>query len=893
VIHRLESVLGRALGRWFDVVARRARWVIAGAVLLSAACLYHTATNLGIDSDDASMLSEDLPFRALRADFHRQFPPLADPILLVVDGDTPGRAQDAAEALAARLRRESDITSVFVPGGGPFFEKHGLLYLPPEELDELSDHLTQVQPYLAELTRDGSLRGYVGILGDAVEHAASRDDDDEELAGVLDHLAEAFEAATRGDPHRLSWTDLILGEESRDDDRRRFIMVEPHVDYAAYQPAGPAIEAIRTAIDELGLDGSDGVRVRMTGYLVLAYEEMQLVAEQARLAGIASFLLVTAILFFAMRSARLVLSAVATLLVGLILTAGFATVAIGHLNLISVAFAVLFIGLSVDFGIHFCIRYREMSHEGLAHAPALHDVGYVVGSSLVLCAATTAVGFYAFIPTDYKGVAELGLISGTGMIISLACNLTLLPALLSLSPTSGSGRTAPARRPVPAWIEATGRIRALPVRYPRAVWGTALLAAVAAATVLPEVRFDRDPVKLRDPSAESVQVFRELLAEGAVSPWSAHVMVGDLAEAEALARRLEALETVDRALTLQDFVPRDQETKLEVLKDISFFLQPIADSIEKIPPPTVEEQMEALLAFAERLGQLERSGDDEALRSAAARLRIAVLRFHERARQAGSPEAAVASLEDSVLGTLPERLRILFEALKAERVTLADLPADLTERMVARDGRVRIEVFPSEDLSDGEALEAFVNDVQKIAPDAIGNVVVMLESERAVVQSLRQALTTAVLIITVLLLFLWRTLVDTLLVMVPLGLAAVLTGATSALLDIPFNFADVIVIPLLLGMGVDSGIHLVHRHRTAAPTHGNLLRTTTARAVTFSALTTMASFGTLAFSSHPGMASLGQMLTIGIAFVLLCNLIVLPALVAGSRGRERTARTRG
>jgi len=893
VIHRLESILGHALGRWLDVVARHALWVVAGAVLLSAASLYHTATNLGIDSDDASMLSEDLPFRALRADFHRQFPPLADPILLVVDGDTPGRAQDAAEALAARLRRESDITSVFVPGGGPFFEKHGLLYLPPEELDELSDHLTQVQPYLAELTRDGSLRGYVGILGDAVEHAASLDDDDEELAGVLDHLAEAFEAATQGDPHRLSWTDLILGEESSDDDRRRFVMVEPRVDYAAYQPAGPTIEAIRAVIDELGLDGSDGVRVRMTGYLVLAYEEMQLVADQARLAGVASFLLVTAILFCAMRSARLVLSAVATLLVGLILTAGFATVAIGHLNLISVAFAVLFIGLSVDFGIHFCIRYREMSHEGLAHVPALRDVGYVVGSSLVLCAATTAIGFYAFIPTDYKGVAELGLISGTGMIISLVCNLTLLPALLSLSPASGSGRAAPARRPVPAWVEATGRIRALPVRHPRVVWGAAMLAAVAAATVLPEVRFDRDPVKLRDPSAESVQVFRELLAEGSVSPWSAHVMVGDLAEAEALAERLERLETVDRALTLQDFVPRDQEMKLEILKDISFFLQPIADSIEKIPPPTVEEQMDALLAFAERLGQLERSGDEEALRSAAARLRIAVLRFHERARQAGSPEAAVASLEDSVLGTLPGRLRILFEALRAERVTLADLPADLTDRMVARDGRVRIEVFPSEDLSDGEALEAFVNDVQKIAPDAIGNVVVMLESERAVVQSLRQALTTAVLIITILLLFLWRTLVDTLLVMVPLGLAAILTGATSALLDIPFNFADVIVIPLLLGMGVDSGIHLVHRHRTAAPSHGNLLRTTTARAVTFSALTTMASFGTLAFSSHPGMASLGQMLTIGIAFVLLCNLIVLPALVAGSRGRKRPARAGG
>jgi hopanoid biosynthesis associated RND transporter like protein HpnN len=884
VINRLESVLGHVLGRWLDFVGRHAAWVVAAAVLLSTAALVYTARNLGIDSDDASMLSEDLPFRALRADFHRQFPPLADPIVVVVDGDTAGRAQDAAEELARRLRQEPDIVSVFVPGGGPFFEKHGLLYLPAEELNELSDHLTRVQPYLAELSRDGSLRGYVRILGDAVEAAAESEDHGAELVGVLDHLSTAFEAASAGRPHRVSWTDLILGQESTPDDLRRFLMVEPRVDYEAYQPAGAAIETLRRVIADLGLDGSDGVRVRMTGYLVLAHEEMELVKDQARMAGVASFLLVSVILFFAMRSTRLVLSAVATLLVGLIFTAAFAAAAIGHLNLISVAFAVLFIGLSVDFGIHFCIRYREMAAEGLAHGPAIRDTGYVVGSSLVLCAATTAIGFYAFIPTDYKGVAELGLISGTGMIISLVCNLTLLPALLSLGPRRPVAPTA-TDEATPGWVEAAARLRGLPVRYPRLVWGAAMLTAVAAAAVLPEVRFDRDPVKLRDPSAESVQVFQELLERGSVTPWSAHVLVDDLEEAAALSERLERLETVDRALTVQDFVPTDQEVKLEILRDVSFFLQPIAEQAEKLPRPTPEEQIEALEAFAERLGALERSESAESVRSAAARLRVAVLRFTEQARAAGSPAAAVASLEDSVLGTLPGRLRMLFEAIRAERVTVEDLPDDLMDRMIARDGRVRIEVFPKEDLSDGDALETFVDDVRTVAPDAIGDVVVMLESERAVVRSLQQALATAVVIITVLLLFLWRTMVDALLVMIPLGLAGILTGATSALLDIPFNFADVIVVPLLLGMGVDSGIHLVHRYRTAAPTHGNLLRTTTARAVTFSALTTIASFGTLGFSSHPGMASLGQLLTIGIAFVLLCNLIVLPALVAGYRGR--------
>ena len=883
MLHQLEDFLGHALGRWLALMNRHAVLVLVVAALLTGASLHYTVGHLGIDSDDASMLSEELPFRALRADFHRQFPPLADPLLMVVDGSTPGQAQDAAEALASHLRAEPDhFASIFVPGGGEFFQRHGLLYLAPEELDAIGDHLVEVQPYLAELKRDPSLRGYLDVLSEAVVVMDDGDDRGVDLGTVFDHLSDAFEAAVAGRPHQLSWTDLILGRPSTPDDRRRFVMVEPVVDYSAYQPAGASIEAAREIVQELGYDGSNGVKVRMTGYLVLAHEEMELVSSQARWAGLASFLLVAVILFAGIRSARLVLSAITTLLVGLILTAGFAAVAIGHLNLISVAFAVLFIGLSVDFGIHFCIRYRELLHQGADRVAALRDTGYVVGGSLVVCAATTAIGFYAFVPTDYKGVAELGLISGTGMIISLVTNLTVLPAMLSF----GSGQLAvvgPERATDPVWVEHLGRLRSLPVRYPRAVWAGAMVAAILAAMVLPQVRFDRNPVKLRDPSSESVQVFNELLARGSISPWSAHVLVEDLDAARAMKQELEALDSVERAVTLQDFVPRDQALKLGILEDVSFFLQPIAEAIEAIPPPTSAEQLAAVEAFGDRLGIYVEGGHESPLRASARRLHTGVIAFLAAAEAAEDPARPIARLEDSVLGTLAGRLDLLFQAIRAREVTLENLPADLKSRMVARDGRMRIEVFPREDLSNAAALDAFVADVQRVAPTAIGNVVVMVESERAVVRSLRQALLTAVAIITALLLFLWRTVIDALLVILPLSLAAILTGAASALLDIPFNFADVIVIPLLLGMGVDTGIHLVHRYRTAAPTHGNLLQTTTARAVTFSALTTIASFGTLGFSSHPGMASLGQLLTIGIGFVLLCNLIVLPALVAGYR----------
>jgi predicted RND superfamily exporter protein len=217
--------------------------------------------------------------------------------------------------------------------------------------------------------------------------------------------------------------------------------------------------------------------------------------------------------------------------------------------------------------------------------------------------------------------------------------------------------------------------------------------------------------------------------------------------------------------------------------------------------------------------------------------------------------------------------------LAAGHVTLEKLPEALLERMITSDGRVRIQIYPSEDLNDHAALAAFVENVQTITPEVAGSASEILASGRAVVVALTEALVSAFIVITAFLLLLWRRIDDTALVLIPLLLAAALTVAAAVLLDIPFNFADVIVLPLLLGIGVDSGIHLVHRARAAAPGDSNLLGTSTARAVAFSAMTTIASFGSLGFATHLGMATLGQLLTLGVGFTIVCNLIVLPSLI--------------
>ncbi|MFQ5668694.1 MAG: MMPL family transporter, partial [Candidatus Binatia bacterium] len=427
---------------------------------------------------------------------------------------------------------------------------------------------------------------------------------------------------------------------------------------------------------------------------------------------------------------------------------------------------------------------------------------------------------------------------------------------------------------------------ALPVRHRRAVRAGAIALGLGALALLPAVRFDYNPVRLRDPRTESVATFNDLLKDG-TSPWTVDVLMPDQQAAAALARRLETLNTVDRAVTLTDYVPQAQDAKRAIIEDIALFMPPPATT-QRHKAPTTGQQVAALRAFRARIDALLAAGVEPALAASAQRLRAALERFLTRVRRTGEAAPLVATLEQSLLGSLPKQLRLLRAALHPGRVTVADLPADLRQRMVAPDGRVRVQVFARHNLADNAALARFVDSVRGVTPKATGSAVNVVAAARVVVRAVRSALLIALALIGTLLWVLWRRLDDTVVVLIPLVLAGASTAAASVVLGIPFNFANVIVLPFLLGFGVDSGIHLVHRQRTGLRAGENLLETSTARAVFFSALTTIASFGSLGLSPHRGMASLGHMLTIGVCLTLVCTLVVLPAL-----GRSASAKPAG
>ncbi|NIW04248.1 MAG: MMPL family transporter [Gammaproteobacteria bacterium] len=870
--------MGRLLARWVDLVHHTAVWVVVAATLGCALLLHYTVTHLGVDTSTANMISARLPWRQTFIDFRQAFPQLTANIIVVIDADTPELAEDAQEQLGAALQANArTYHSVNLVRGGDFFHRNGLLYLSTQELDAFADRVAAAQPFLRQLSDDLSLQTLFALLVQTLDADAALSDTER----IQWALAEAFAASSDGRFHRLSWRELMASPRARPGAHQRLLLLRPRADDAQPRHRRVAVEGIRDAVERLGLGTETGVRVRLTGAVAMEYEELASVQAGTALAGVLSMMLVIVVLFVILRSLRLVLASVLSLLAGLIATGAFAAVAVGRLNLISIAFAVLYIGLAADFAIHFCARCRELLDAGHELRESLRQSAADVGASLLICASTTAIGFYAFIPTDFAGVAQLGLISGTGMFISLAVSLTVLPALISVMPPPP--RTGAA--PPPLHVRTLALVGAGVLRHRTGVRAATIVASALAAVSLSGVSFDDNPLNLRDRTSESVQTFLELVNDPDNIPLTLSVLTSSHEGFSATREELLRLETVASVRSIDDFVPSDQQEKLAVIDELAFIMggELAQPQRPRIDPDTdfehIREFARVLSAHLARVG-LERA---PAAAHLSAQLQDWITATEDLPRTERSRR--VGELVESVLATLPRQLAALNAALRAEAIDVDALPESLQALWVSVDGRRRLEVVPSNDVSDDAELGRFVRSVRAAVPAATGMPVVQIEAGRAVIDAFRFAFLSAFGLIFVILLALLRSLRDALAVVFQLLLAAALTGAAAVVFGIEFNFANIIALPLLLGMGVDSAIHMAHRRRAAPPADGNLLGTSTGRAVVFSVLTTIFSFGTLALSAHAGTASMGLLLTLGMIMTLVCTLVVLPALLSRATRR--------
>ncbi|MDH3703513.1 MAG: MMPL family transporter [Alphaproteobacteria bacterium] len=854
---RPENFGQRLLAGWVGGVARHAILVMMLCVVAVVGALYFTAQNLSINTNTDDLLSEELPFRQRNRERNAAFPRTNSELLVVLSAATADAADRAADRLVAALRaKPKQFEHVFYPQGDGFFRRKGLLYLDVAALEDLSDRLADVQPLLLTLYNDLSLRGLAEVLIEALE---AKGDEAAGLKSALNAMAETVEQVGAGQPASLAWRELMSGRVATPTDRRKLVTVKPRYEFGSLEPAAEAIRAIRAAGAAAGSPGDGMIRVRITGGKALLQDELRSVREGMGLVGALSLVLVIGLLWVGLASVRLIVPVILTLVFGLLWNAFFATVAIGELNIISVAFAVLFLGLSVDFGIHFSLRYKEAVAAGKATEMALRAAAAEVGGALALCALAAAIAFFSFLPTAYRGVSELGLIAGVGMFIALFANLTVLPAMLALVPV----RDARADRG--AHIGRTAR--AAIDRRAQTIIGGAVLLALLAATAVPFARFDDDPMNLRNPKAESVATLFDLLDDPTVQPYRASVLAKDLDAAASISARARKLPGVDTALTVQDFVPEGQQDKLEVIEAMAIPFSAMSAPVAGIAPIDADTRRRAVAALRAALGKMTTGP----LAAAAARMAKALDALD------GSDDT-VRRLETALVGGLPRQLNALLDSLQAGPVTLATLPEDLRGRYVAADGRALVAIHPAGDLRRQDARRHFVAAVQAAFPGANGGAVTIDAAGRAVIQAFKEAALYAAVLIVILLLVVLRSIRDMLLVLAPLGLAALLTVAATVVFAIPFNFANVIVLPLLFGLGVASGIHIVLRHRTDRS--GQFLETSTPRAVLFSALTTIGSFCALALSTHRGTASMGMLLTIAITVTTVCTMIVLPALLA-------------
>ncbi len=688
--------LGRFLAAWVRGCARAWPLVLLVAALLCAGSLVASKHRLGINSNFDEMLDPDLPFRRAQEAFIEAFPQYEANLVLVVDADTPEDARAAATSFAAALAERPELFRyVHVPMAEPFLEGHAFYYLDEEELDDLALRLAEIQPFLGRLTRDPSLRGLFDMLGYALDEQAKGGEFD--ATPLLKRLRAAIDGVVRGEPTRLSWQELMQDEDETPSvaDRRQIVLAQAVRDYGAFQPAGGALAAAREIFAALPRDGH--ARLRITGGLAMEHEELTTVRQGAEWIGLLTMVLVGLVLAVGLRSVRLVVTSLVALVVGLLLTTAFAALAVGHLNPISVAFGVLYIGLGVDYAIHLTLRYREGIEAGRSHLDALGDAAGDVGSSLVLCTLTTAIGFYAFVPTAYRGVSELGLISGTGMFIGLFVSLTVLPALLSVVPYRRPPRTQLIRHGLLFRL-----LTDLPVRHRSLVLAVCTCLAVLGLALLPFVHFDLNPLNLRDPQTESVATFRDLLATSDVPPWSITLLAEDEPGADALAGALAGVPSVDKVIRLESYVPQDQEPKAIQLEDLALTLGGGFRLSSRVPPPSVVEAWEALRtmrADLERYRQSPAGLDDDT--AAALDAALGDLDAHLATHDAATTFDA---LETSLLATLPVNLARLDEAVGAAPFGVEDLPADLQARWRAPDGRRRVEVFPRDSVEDVASL---------------------------------------------------------------------------------------------------------------------------------------------------------------------------------------------
>jgi uncharacterized protein len=842
--------------------ARRSWSVIVVAAVLTLVTALYSARNFSINSDINGLFASSA-LRRERELAGSVFVERAASILAVVEAPTSEFASAASTLLADELAKQPTLfKSVNNTAETAFFIRNALLFLPTTEVGKVADQLVQIQPLLQVLITDPTVRGATQALTFATAGVQREILTLDALAPTLNTIATTIENVQAGRPATFSWRALLARGPSAQMERTRVIELEPVLNFGSLEPGAAASNAIRQAAANLDLASKYNARVRLTGPVPIQDEELATLKENAGLNAGLSLAFLVGILWLALRSWRIISAVLISIFAGLCITSALGLMMVGSLNPISIAFAVLFVGIGVDFGIQFNVRYRAERYDVNNLKVALAQAARHVGVPLTLAAATTAAGFMSFVPTEYRGLSELGQIAGVGMIIAFLVSITLMPALLGVFNPPGEKEPLGYRSLAPAdrFLD----------RHRIVILIATAVVSLGGLPLLSFLQFDFNPMNLRSAKTESIATYLELRRDPAAGADAIDVVVPSLADARNHAERLSKLPEVERVMTLDTFIPADQEQKIAWIGEAAKAIEPLFD-LPKRTPPTDVENVQALRRASDAL---IRVADSQTGNGAEAANRLAGL----LSQLADADEALRKRAEMAFTTPLAIALDALRGSLMPQQVTTERMPPQFLRHWLQPDGRARVEVHPKGDQAEG--LRGFARAVLAVEPQASGSPVSIHEKGDMIVRAFIEAGICALLSIALLLWIVLRRLRDVWLTLIPLVLAGVVTLEICALIGLKLNFANIIALPLLLGIGVAFKIYYIMAWRAGQT---GLLQSPLTRAVIFSALTTGTAFGSLWFSSHPGMSSMGKLLALSLVCTLAAAVLFQPVLMGPPR----------
>ncbi|HEX2364109.1 MAG TPA: MMPL family transporter [Bradyrhizobium sp.] len=832
---------------------------------LAIGAVYYTTQHFVINTDINTLISDKLDWRQRDVQFDKAFD-RDSTILAVVEAPTPELTNSAAAALEAKLKDDkTNFMSMQPLGSGEFFEKNGLLFLPTQQVAEFAGQFEKAAPLIEIMAGDPSIRGLTGALETGLAGVKRGEVKLDNTARPFNLIAKTVEDVLNKGTAIFSWRELTSDKPLSDSEKRAFIEFKPVIDYSALEPGKDATDAIRKAAAAVDFPGKYQARVRLTGPIPIANEEYSTVQEGAIVNGIGTVVVVLIILWLALHSGKIIFAVFLNLFVGLSITTAAGLLMVGSFNLLSVAFAVLFVGLGVDFGIQFSVRYRSERFKNDNLVEALEEAARRVAIPLSLAAMATAAGFLCFLPTDYKGISELGEIAGAGMLIAFISSITVLPAILRLINPPGESEPVGYAflAPVDRFLE----------DHRVAIVGGTLAIAIAGLPLLYFMKFDFNPMNLRNPKAESIATFLDLRKDPNTGANAINVLTHSEEDAKKIEAKLEKLPEVLRVQSLDSFVPEDQPAKLKLIAQAAKVLNPALNPDSIDAAPSDQENIDSLKSSVE---SLRRTAGDGTGPGAVASKRLA----DALEKLAKSNEATRNKAQAIFVDPLKIVLEQLKNAMQAGPVTLQTLPEVLLRAWKAKDGLMRVEVLPKGDPNDNDNLRRFASAVLAAEPTAIGGPVSIFKSGDTVVSAFIHAGIYALLVIGFLLWITLKRFTDVLMTLVPLLVAGAVTMEICVLIGLPLNFANIVALPLLLGIGVAFKIYYIVAWRSGRT---NLLQSSLTRAIFFSALTTATAFGSLWLSSHPGTSSMGKLLALSLLTTLAAVLLFQPALMGKPR----------